>query len=289
MGTSNFDIASDDGNVNATVYYAGELVAKPTIILCHGFCGIQEVLLPNFAEAFSAAGFNAVTFDYRGFGRSAGERGRLIPASQIADIGFMVRWAAAQPFVERQRIGLWGTSLGGAHVIEAAARSDLVKCVVSQLAFADGRSLITAGMTEEAVVSLFDTLEKMYERKLSGGKEVFVPISKVLTDPDSKDFLEKIRVDYPQANIKIPLLTVRETINYSPVDCAPRVSQPTLVMAAEHDIVNPPSQARRLYDALSAKKAWHLEVGARHYDFYHSPHFEREIGEQIGWFEHLRS
>ncbi len=42
----------------------------PAIILCHGFCGIQELLLPAFAEAFVNAGFAAVTFDYRGFGAS---------------------------------------------------------------------------------------------------------------------------------------------------------------------------------------------------------------------------
>ncbi|MFO5926797.1 alpha/beta hydrolase family protein, partial [Klebsiella pneumoniae] len=41
---------------------------SPVIILCHGFCGIREILLPDFAEAFTRAGFSTITFDYRGFG-----------------------------------------------------------------------------------------------------------------------------------------------------------------------------------------------------------------------------
>ncbi|MGY2947425.1 alpha-beta hydrolase superfamily lysophospholipase [Ewingella americana] len=47
----------------------------PAILLCHGFCGIQEILLPAFVKAFVDAGFAAVTFDYRGFGASGGEKG----------------------------------------------------------------------------------------------------------------------------------------------------------------------------------------------------------------------
>ncbi|MDH8307985.1 alpha/beta fold hydrolase, partial [Klebsiella pneumoniae] len=70
---------------------------SPVIILCHGFCGIREILLPDFAEAFTRAGFSTITFDYRGFGDSDGERGRLVPAMQIDDIISVVNWAREQP------------------------------------------------------------------------------------------------------------------------------------------------------------------------------------------------
>ncbi|SPX55195.1 membrane protein [Klebsiella pneumoniae] len=87
---------------------------SPVIILCHGFCGIREILLPDFAEAFTRAGFSTITFDYRGFGDSDGERGRLVPAMQIDDIISVVNWAREQPSLDAQRIGLWGTSFGDA-------------------------------------------------------------------------------------------------------------------------------------------------------------------------------
>ena len=47
-----------------------------------------------------------------------------------------------------------------------------------------------------------------------------------------------------------------------------------MVMAAEKDIVNPPEQARLLFDALTCIKAWHIQNGARHYDLYSPPHFD---------------
>ncbi len=61
-------------------------IKHPLIILCHGLCGIRNVLLPCFANAFTEAGFATITFDYRGFGESDGERGRLVPAMQTEDI-----------------------------------------------------------------------------------------------------------------------------------------------------------------------------------------------------------
>lgn len=47
-------------------------IKHPLILLCHGFCGIRNVLLPSFANAFTEAGFATITFDYRGFGESEG-------------------------------------------------------------------------------------------------------------------------------------------------------------------------------------------------------------------------
>lgn len=52
-------------------------------------------------------------FDYRGFGESDGERGRLVPAMQTEDIISVINWAEKQECIDNQRIGLWGTSLGG--------------------------------------------------------------------------------------------------------------------------------------------------------------------------------
>ncbi|MDD8285354.1 IS66-like element accessory protein TnpA [Escherichia coli] len=87
-------------------------IKHPLIILCHGFCGIRNVLLPCFANAFTEAGFATIIFDYRGFGESDGERGRLVPAMQTEDIISVINWAEKQECIDNQRIGLWGTSLG---------------------------------------------------------------------------------------------------------------------------------------------------------------------------------
>lgn len=258
---------------------------KPAIILCHGFCGIKDILLPQFAEAFTHAGFATVTFDYRGFGDSEGERGRLVPALQIADIISVINWAQDRAEIDSQRIGLWGTSFGGCHVFGAAAQKPDVKCIVSQLAFADGEEIVTGQMSETEKAAFIATMDKMAEKQKNTGKEMFVSITRVLSDEESKTFFEENREQYPKMDIKIPFLTVRETLQYKPAQFASQVVCPTLVVIAKNDTVNPPSQGQALFEAVGAKqKKLHQEKGARHYDIYTGEHFNSVVRLQTEWF-----
>ncbi|MBS1207376.1 MAG: hypothetical protein H6R25_4275 [Proteobacteria bacterium] len=259
---------------------------KPVIILCHGFCGIREILLPDFAEAFTRAGFATVTFDYRGFGDSDGERGRLVPAMQIDDIISVVNWAKEQPTIDAQRIGLWGTSFGGCHVFGAAVREPGIKCIVSQLAFADGEEVVTGKMNDAEKKAFLLTLNKMAEKQKSTGKEMFVGVTRVLSDAESKAFFEENRTQHPKMDIKIPFLTVRETLLYKPALNASQVTCPTLVVIAGEDTVNPPEQGRALFEAVGSKeKRLYEENNARHYDIYAGEYFNRVIGIQTEWFK----
>jgi uncharacterized protein len=286
METTTHRTAND---IAVTVRRPDTQAAVPVIILCHGFCGIQELLLPGFAETFVGSGYAAVTFDYRGFGASGGEQGRLIPAMQIEDIHTVIGFVKGLPGIDASRVGLWGTSLGGGHVLAAAAADPSIKAVVSQLGFADGEQAVTRNMTEEEKQALVATLERMHEKKQSTGREMFVPVTKVLTDPQSKAFVEEYRQRYPAMDIKIPFLTVREMLNYKPAVYAARVACPVLVVIAGEDEVNPPDYGRELFAALgSPVKKLHVEETAGHYGMYEGPHFESSIDVQLHWFrEHL--
>ncbi|MBN3848872.1 alpha/beta hydrolase [Paraburkholderia sp. Ac-20342] len=282
METTSYRAAND---IAVTVRRPDTQTPAPVVILCHGFCGIQELLLPKFAEAFARAGYAAVTFDYRGFGASGGEQGRLIPAMQIEDIRTVIAFVRELPYVDAERVGLWGTSLGGGHVLAAAASDPSIKAVVSQLGFADGEQATTRNMTEAEKQAFVATLERMHEKKQSTGREMFVPITKVLTDPQSKTFFEENRKNYPAMDIKIPFLTVREILNYKPKDYAVRVTCPVLVVIAGEDGVNPPNHGIELFDAVAATtKQLHVEQTAGHYDMYDGQHFESSVARQIDWF-----
>ncbi|HFU7594104.1 TPA: alpha/beta hydrolase, partial [Escherichia coli] len=248
---------------------------RPAIILCHGFCGIREILLPQFAEVFTQAGFVTITFDYRGFGDSDGERGRLIPEMQIDDIVTVINWAKEQPFIDKERVGLWGTSLGGGHVFGAAVKGGGVKCIVSQLAFADGEKNITHHMSSEEKKEFISTLEKLDAVKKASGREKFVSITRVLNDNESKKFFEENRTQYPDMDIKIPFLTVKEMLDYKPVQYAAQVTCPSLIVVAEKDTVNPKEQGIELYNSVMHEdKQLYFVNNARHYDTYSGEYFD---------------
>lgn len=59
-------------------------------------------------------------------------------------------------------------------------------------------------------------------------------------------------------DIKIPFLTVRETLQYKPVLNASQVTCPTLVVIAGRDTVNPPEQGRALFEAVGSKEKGYM-------------------------------
>ncbi|WP_341660080.1 alpha/beta fold hydrolase [Vibrio sp.] len=256
----------------------------PLIILCHGFCGVKELLLPAFAERFANHGYAALTFDYRGFGESEGEKGRLVPALQIEDIHAAIDWAKQETSVDSSRIALWGSSFGGANAIIAASQSHDIKCVVAQLTFADGETVITDKMSVEEKEKFLSTLERMRDKKAKTGKEMMVPIAKVLSDDQSVDFFNHYKDDFPALTIKIPFLTVWETINHKPIQALKNLNKPLLIVAAEKDGVNPLEESRLLFDAAHEPKSLHVEKDATHYEVYSGQHFESVVTKQLDWF-----
>ena len=101
------------------VYTPDDLAAGETrsaVLLCHGYTGVKDLYLPDNAASLNQAGYVAMTFDYKGWGDSEGTRSRLAPYSRVADVQAAMTFLGLQPEVGEERIGLYGTSYGGATV-----------------------------------------------------------------------------------------------------------------------------------------------------------------------------
>ncbi|QLE79056.1 alpha/beta fold hydrolase [Francisella sp. Scap27] len=257
----------------------------PAIVLCHGFAGFKEVLLPAYAEAFAKAGYIVLNFDYRGFGESEGERGRLVPKLQIEDIHAATGYVASLNFVDSAKIGLWGTSYGGANAIIAAAQNDLVKCLSVQLTFANGERVITGDMSEEEKEKFFGMIDKMLAKKEKTGKEMMVPLHKVLTDEQSKGFYERYSKEYDAFDIKIPFLTVNETISHKPENYIGDLKIPVLITASDTDSVNPVEESHILYEKANQPKELMVLEGVSHYECYEGEPLKKILAKQIAWFD----
>ncbi len=111
----------------------------PCVVMAHGFSATRDDGLPPYAEAFAAAGWAALVFDYRHFGSSSGEPRQLLDIGrQQADYRAAVAYARALPGIDPDRIVLWGSSFSGGHVLAVAASDPRVAAVVAQAPFTDG-------------------------------------------------------------------------------------------------------------------------------------------------------
>jgi len=146
-------IVSEGTRMVAEVYSLKSAAGKklPTILMSHGWGGVAANLRPD-AVVFARAGYLAVAFDYRGWGASdarligrTGEvqevREVVDPIDQTTDIQNAVHWVHGEPMCDTARIGLWGSSYSGGHVVYVAARDPRIKALVSQVPALDSRLL----------------------------------------------------------------------------------------------------------------------------------------------------
>ncbi|MGZ2410772.1 pimeloyl-ACP methyl ester carboxylesterase [Sphingomonas sp. F9_3S_D5_B_2] len=116
-----FVLPSHGSGMNAVMYRASGAGPHPTLLLLHGFPGNEQNL--DLAQAARRAGWNVLTFHYRG---SWGSHGDFSFANAAADartaLAFLEDPANATKYrIDTHRIALAGHSMGGFMAADAAA------------------------------------------------------------------------------------------------------------------------------------------------------------------------
>ena len=271
---------------------AGAENKKAGIVLCHGFTGIKEFVLPEYAEAFAQAGFAALTFDYRGFGESDGQRGRLIWHEQAADIMNAVTLLATRSDVDPDRVGLWGTSYGGALAPYVFAVDDRAKACVGQLGFGDAASAMADRLPAEVIESFRPMIEEDRRQRVLYNNPAYGDAMELAGDPEMTAFMEKTAKDLPHLEGRQIMLQFLEAhLQFSPLSVIHRKGdRPLLLIAAELDVVCPMENYKLLYDKAPEPKEWILFDQTRHFEFYEGEPAIRSAGEAVRFFQkHLGS
>lgn len=167
------NITSEGTRMAAEIFAPKSPAAEklPTIVMAHGWGGVAANLRVDAAR-FAQAGYLVITFDYRGWGASDSRvyltkphgpstspapyqaevrevREIVDPIDQTTDLANAVSWAYGEPQCDPERIGLWGSSYSGGHVVYVAARDPRVRATVSQVPALDSRPMMLMGPEKE--------------------------------------------------------------------------------------------------------------------------------------------
>ncbi len=264
--------------------------SKAGIVLCHGFTGIKEFILPQYAEEFARAGFAALTFDYRGFGESDGQRGRLLWQEQAADIINAITFLATRSDVDAERIGLWGTSYGGALAPYVLAVDDRAKACVGQLGFGDAASAMADRMPAEVIESFRPMLEEDRRQRVLHNNPMYGDAMELAGDPEMTAFMKEYAKKLPHLEGRQIMLQFLEAhLQFSPMSVVHKKGdRPLLLIAAELDVVCPMENYKLLYDEAPEPKKWVVFEKTRHFEFYDGEPALRSAAEAAKFFkEHL--
>ncbi|MGW1737962.1 alpha/beta hydrolase [Nocardia sp. NPDC001965] len=274
------------------LYLPGGTESLACVVLCHGFSGTMDRLF-EYAERFAAAGFAALVFDYRTFGESAGEP-RQVPdlAGQLGDIRAAIAFARAHERIDADRILLWGNSLGGAHMIVAAAGDRRIRAVVAQIPFNGFPKRVEGRRTRDTArllgAVLFDRL-----RGLAGATPYYIPM---VGQPGELAVAATAEADHHirtltggreslWRNIVAPRALLA-MMRYRPADSAARLHCPLLVCAAADDRETPVSASRQLAD-VAREGALRVYPGT-HFGFYTDPGLrEIVVADQIDFYRRV--
>ena len=154
----------------------------PTIVMAHGFSAVKEMYLDRFAEAFANAGLASIVFDNRNFGASDGEpRQEIDPWWQVRDYRDAITYAETLESVDPERIGIWGSSYSGGHVLVVGAIDRRVKCVVSQVPLISGHANARRLIRADYIAGLRTMFDGDRRARMQGKPPAMLPV--VSEDP----------------------------------------------------------------------------------------------------------
>ena len=260
---------------------------RAAVLLCHGYTGVKDLYLPDNAESLNRVGYVAMTFDYKGWGDSEGTRNRLAPYSRVMDVQAAMTFLGCQPEVDEERIGLYGTSYGGATVSWVGAVDQRAKSIVSVVGVGNGARWMSR---VRRVDEWFDLLERSAEdrvKRATTGQLEYVDRSDILLpDRQSAELAAAARRNNPAAVGAIPIEYVDDTLGFNPEWIVDKISpRPILFITSDNDRLVLPEESEQLYAHAKEPKKLVILKGYGHYEVYAEPAFSEVMAETLAWYE----
>lgn len=206
----------------AVLHYPDKNKKHPAVILLHGFTGYKEEgHIEGLAYDLEQNGFVAIRFDASGSGESKGasEKDYRI-ANYLNDIDNVQNFVTGLDFVNRQKLAIWGHSLGGTLAIIHSVNNPVIRAVC-----------VICTPTEL-------TKTNWFKKIIPKWKETGWFIAPI---PNRK-------------SLKLPYEAVEETKKYNTLDYVGRLQKPLLMIVGKRDETVPASQSKSLFKKASEPK-----------------------------------
>jgi alpha-beta hydrolase superfamily lysophospholipase len=248
--------------------------ASVVVIPCSGYLGLKALQPARFARALTPRGYACLTFDYRGFGFSDGERGRLVPAEQVEDIRAAVDYASSRPEGEWRSVVLLGWGLGGALVIAEAADDPRVAAVISVNGFADGYRTTRALHDDASWAALVERFDRdRIERSRHGRSGLLPAFDLVRLQGSTRHYVETELYKDSGFGFPVTYHSSEQLLRFSVEHLVSRIAPRPLFLAhgADNDLYRP-TESERLYELAEEPRELHLLEGAGHSEWMHDEH-----------------
>jgi fermentation-respiration switch protein FrsA (DUF1100 family) len=248
--------------------------------------------IDRFAGAFADAGLIALLFDYRGWGGSTGEpRHHIDPRAQHEDYRNAISYLQNHPSVDPERVGAWGTSFSGGHVLHLGAFDARVKAVVSQVPAVDLAGNAERLLGPDALAAMRAMLAADRRHRYPDTRPGYIPLSspagELALQPDDAThaWLERARAEVAADHEnRVTLSSGERILEYTPAANIHRISPtPLLVICTTSDEYTPTDMVQDAFARAHEPKRI-VEIPGDHYAVYSDPGLSEAASAAALWF-----
>ena len=127
-----------------TSLYLPSKTPAPAMLIAHGFGGSKDSVADD-AKYFTSKGFAVLTWTARGFGKSTGQIEMNAIGAEVKDTSALISYLSKSKYVKQDkagdpRIGIMGSSYGGANALLTASQDKRIDAVVSDITWSNLQS-----------------------------------------------------------------------------------------------------------------------------------------------------
>ncbi len=263
----------------------------PAIVMAPGFSGTKECNYQFFASNFAKEGFAVLLFDYPNFGESAGlVKGEVDPWQQIQAYRDGITYLETRDEINKNRIGLWGGSFSGGHVMVVSALDKRIKCMVAMTPFISGSYYVNKFPIE---VKSFLSKQFYADRlaRIKGDAPAKIPVTSndpkqfaAISSPNAWNFMQSFKEYAPTYENAVTLKSLEMQLEYEPGYYVQNIGAiPKLFIIAKQDELIPEPLILEAYNKATEPKKL-IYIDGHHF----SPYMEnlQEASQQaIDWFK----
>lgn len=278
-------VPCDQEMIAADFYIPKTNNKSAVIIMAHGFAGLRQFKLIQYAQRFAQAGYAVILFDYRYWGGSTGKPREMISInSQLEDWKTMIQYAFTCKFIDNRRIVLWGTSLSGGYTLSLASELKNIQAIMVQIPYVDG-----AETAKLYPLQRYPQALKLSSQDYMGSKMGLNPKRLPVVDQYKLCFMPTADSYYGYLSIvnpdyywsgEVPARVFFNLMRYRPIQLVRQINIPVLFIAAQHDSLIPIESSREAATNIAPFVSYH-EWDMKHFDIYHGSWFEKAVTTQL--------
>jgi fermentation-respiration switch protein FrsA (DUF1100 family) len=273
----------------------------PALVGIHPAGGVKEQTIGLYAKRLAAHGFVVLVYDSSYQGESGGEP-RLLedPSARVEDARRAADFLATLPYVDVDRMGVYGICAGGGYALAVAQTERRFKAVagVSSAPMGEGaRSVLGIAVPDADLIKSLEAAAAQRTAEAGGAAPVYVPFVPERFEDINENTLEFLREGYdyyrtprgqhPNSKGRFLLTSIDKMLAFSTFNLIPTLlSQPMLVIAGSK--ADTKIYSERAYELSKGPKELFIVEGATHMAMYDTPDYvDQAITKMVSFFKVL--